>query len=72
MKLVNVVTSAIAVFETSVSKMLHNGEIDEQEFSILKAWHLKVVNELANVNCKMESESRAQLQKSLLEEISKI
>ena len=34
--------------------------------------HLKVVNELANVDCIMESENRAQLQKGLLEEINEI
>ena len=71
-KLVNIVTSAIAVFETSVSKGLDNGEIDEQECSILQNLHLKVISELVNVERKMESESRAQLQKSLLEEINKI
>ena len=32
MKLVDNVTSAIAVFETSLSKALNNGEIDEREF----------------------------------------
>ena len=31
-KLVDIVTSALAVFETSVPKALNNGEIDELEF----------------------------------------
>ena len=35
-KLVDIVTSALAVFETSVSKALDNGEIDEREFGILQ------------------------------------
>ena len=56
----------------SVSKVLNNGEIDEKEFSILQALHLKVDNELANIDQKMESENRAQLQKSLQEEINEI
>ena len=71
-KLVDIVTSAIAVFKTSVSKALDNGEIDEREFGILQALHLKVINELANVDRKLELETRNQLQKSLLEEINKI
>ena len=63
-KLANMVTLAIAVFETSVSKALNNGEIDKQEFSILQELHLKAVNELTNIDHKMESENRAQLQKA--------
>ena len=57
-KLVDIVTLAIAVFETSMSKALNNGETNEQEVGILQALHLKVVNELANVNPKMESAIR--------------
>ena len=55
-----------------MSRALNNGETDEPEFGILQALHPKVVNELANVDHKMESENRAQLQKSLLEEINEI
>ena len=62
-KLVDIVTSAIAVFETSVSKALNNCAIDEREFGILQDLHLKVINELANVDRKMESETRTQSQK---------
>ena len=62
-KLVDIITSAISVFETSLSKTLNNGEIDEREFQVLQELHLKVVKELANVDCKMESETRTQLQK---------
>ena len=47
MNLVDIVTSAIAVFETSMSKVLNNGEIDEREYGILWELHLKI---LANVN----------------------
>ena len=43
-------TSAISVFETSLSKALNNGEIDEREFQVLQELHLKVINELANVH----------------------
>ena len=69
--MVDIVTSAISVFETSISKALNNGEIDEQEFGMLQDLHLKVINELANVDHKMETEMRTQLQ-SLLEEINEI
>ena len=62
MKLVDIVTSAISVFETILSKALNNGEIDEQEFQVLQELHLKVINKLSNVDCKMESETRNQLQ----------
>ena len=63
MKLVDIVTSAIAVFETRMSKALKNGEIDEREFQVLQELHLKVINELANANHKIELETRRQLQK---------
>ena len=50
--------------------LLNNGEIDEQEFAMLQTLHLRVLNELANIDQKMEAETRAQLQKSLLEEMN--
>ena len=62
-KLVDTMTSALAVFETRVSKALNHVKIAEQEFGMLKKSHLKVINELSNVYCKMESETRTQLQK---------
>ena len=36
MKLTDIVTSALAVFETSISKALNNREIDEWEFGMLQ------------------------------------
>ena len=53
-----------------MSKVLNDGEIDEQEFGILQNLHLKVINELANVDCKMESETRNQFQQSPLQEMN--
>ena len=61
--LVDIGTSAISVFEMRLSKGLNNGKIDKQVFSVLQESHLKVVKELANVDHKMELETRAQLQK---------
>ena len=71
-KLTDIITSAIAVFETSVSKALNNGKIDEEEFNILQKLHLKVLDELSNVNRKMETENRNQFEESLVEEINDI
>ena len=71
-KLTDIITSAIAIFETSVSKALNNGKIDEEEFNILQTLRLKMLDELSNVNRKMEAENRNQFEKSLLEEINDI
>ena len=71
-KLTDIVTSALAVFETSVSKALNDGRIDEQEFGILQRLHFKVLSELTAIYCVMEAETRAQLQNSLLEKMSNL
>ena len=63
---------AIAVFEMSLSEVLKNGKIDEEEFNMLQTFHLKKLNELTGVDCKMEAENRNQFKKSLLEEIKEI
>ena len=39
-KLTDIITSALAVFETSLSKTLKNGKIDEEEFNVLLTLHL--------------------------------
>ena len=70
MKLTDIVTSAIAVSEASLSKALRNGKIDEEEFNRLQMLYFKTLNELSNVDCKMEAENRNQFEKSLLEEIN--
>ena len=35
--------------------------VDEWEFTTLQTFHLRVLNELANVDCKMEAKIRVQL-----------
>ena len=65
-KLIDIITSAIAVFETCLSKTLRNGKIDEEEFNMLQMFHLKTFNELPDVEHKMEIENRNQFEKSLL------
>ena len=59
-KLADIVTSALAVFERSVSEMLNSDEIDEQEFGILQTLHSKSMNEVTSVDHKMEAENRNQ------------
>ena len=65
-------TSALAIFDTSASKMLSNGNIGEKEFNMLQTLHLKTLNELSDVDHKMGAENRNQFEKSLLEEINDI
>ena len=43
MKLTDIITSAIAVFETCLSKVLRNGTIDEEEFNMLQKFHLNPI-----------------------------
>ena len=69
-KSTDIITPAIAVFETCLSKVLKNGKIDEEEFNLLQTFHLKTMNELTCVNRKIEAENRNQFEKSLLEEIN--
>ena len=52
MKLTDIITSAVV--EMSLSEALNNGKIDEQEFQVLQHLHLKVINELPNVDLKTE------------------
>ena len=63
MKLVGIVTSALSVCETSISKALNNGEIDEREFGMLQALYSKSLNELMGVDHKIEAENRNQFEK---------
>ena len=71
-KLVDIVTSELAVFGTSVSKALNNGKIDEEEFNVLQTLYSKLLNELMGANHKMGAESRNQFEKGLMEEINDI
>ena len=71
-KLYDIVTSVIAVFETSLSKALSNGKIDEQEINVLQTLYFKTLNELSDIDRKMGAENRNQFEKSLLEEINDI
>ena len=63
-KLTDIITSAIAVFERVISKLLKHGKINEEEFNSLQTFHLKTMNELTGIDRKMESENRNQFKKS--------
>ena len=62
-KLVGIVTSALAVFETSLSKALNNGKIDEREFGMLHTLDSKLLSELTVVDHKMKAENGNQFKK---------
>ena len=51
MKLTNIVASALAVFETSVSKALKDGKIEEWDFDMIQKLYYEVLNYLSNVDC---------------------
>ena len=57
-KLTDIITPAIAVFETCLSIASRNGKIDEEEFNLLQTFHLKAMNELTSFNRKVEAENK--------------
>ena len=72
MRLIDIITPALVIFERVVSGALKNGVIDEEEFNMLQALHLETLNELTGINYRMEVEHRSLVEKSLLEEINEI
>ena len=72
MKLIDIITPALVVFERVVSKSLRDGQIDEEEFNTLQTLHLKTLNELTGVDRRMEAEHRSLVEKSLMEEINEL
>ena len=72
MKLIDIITPALVVFERVVSGTLKNGVIDEEEFNILQMLHLETLNKLTGINRRMEAENRSLVEKSLMEEINEL
>ena len=70
MKLIDIVTPALVVFERVVSSALKNGIISEEEFNTLQTLHLETLNKLTGVDRRMEAEHRSLVEKSLMEEIN--
>ena len=72
MRLIDIITPALVVFERVVSGTLKNGIIDEEEFNTLQTLHLETLNELTGIDCRVEAEHRSLVEKSLLEEINEL
>ena len=72
MKLIDIITPALVVFERVVSGALKNSIIDEEEFNMLQTLHLETPNELTGVDHRMEAGHRSLVEKSLLEEINEL
>ena len=49
-KLIDIVTSALAVFEMSVSKGLKDSKFDEREFDMIQALNYELLNDLSNID----------------------
>ena len=71
-KLIDIVTPALVVFERVVSGALKDSIIDEEEFNTLQTLHLETLNELTGIDRRMEAEHRSLVEKSLLEEINEL
>ena len=64
MKLIDIITPALVVFERVVSGALKNGVIDEEEFNTLQTLHIETLNELTGINRRMEVEHRSLVEKA--------
>ena len=71
-RLIDIVMRATVVFERVISGALKDGIIDEEVFNTLQTLHLETLNELTDVNHRMEAENRSLVEKSLMEEINKL
>ena len=71
-KLTDIVTPALVVFQRVISGALKNGIIDEEEFTTLQTLHLETLNKLMGVDHRMEVENRSLVEKSLMEEINEL
>ena len=72
LRLIDIITPALVVFERVVSGAIKNGVIDEEEFNTLQTLHLETLNELTGIDRRMEAEHRSLVEKSLLEEINEL
>ena len=64
MKLVDIRTPALVLFERVVPKSLKDGRIDEKEFNTLQTLHLEMLNKLTGIDHRMEVEHRSLVEKS--------
>ena len=71
-KLCDIVTFAIAIFETTISQALNDGKIDLKEFQVLQRTYYNALEKLSSTDRKMAVETRSQFEKTLLEELQSI
>ena len=62
--LIHILTPALVVFERVISGALKDGIIDEEEFNILQMLHLETLNELTDVDHRMEVKNRSLVEKA--------
>ena len=72
MRLIDIITPALVLFDRVVSGALKNGVIDEEKFNTLQTLHLETLNELTGIDRRMEAEHRSLVEKSLLEEVNEL
>ena len=72
MKLIIIVLPSIKVFEKGISKSLEDGEIDTKEFEILQESYYETLDKIGAVDRKMETETRNQFERGLMEELKNI
>ena len=71
-RLIDIITRATVVFYRVISGALKDGIIDEEKFNTLQTLHLETLNELTDVDHRMEAENRSLVEKSLMEEINEL
>ena len=69
-KLIDIVTPALVVFERVISGALKHGIINEEEFNTLQTLHFETLNALTGVDRRKEAKNRSLVEKSLMEEIN--
>ena len=63
-KLTDIVTSVLALFETSVSKKLKDCKVNERQLNMLQELYHESFNNLSNVDLTIEAESTNQFEKN--------
>ena len=62
--LIDIVTPALVVYDRVISGALKNGVIDEKGFNTIQMLHLETLNELTNVDHRVEAENRSLVEKA--------
>ena len=70
--LIDIITWATVIFDRVISVALKDSIIDEEEFNTLQTLHLETLNELMDVDHRMEAENISLVEKSLMEKINEL